>query len=98
MNKNPRSLIVIPTYNEAENLERLISAILALDAGFEILIVDDNSPDGTGDIADRLSTELPGIHVMHRADTTTSSRWTAISPTIRAICPHSLPRLGPRTW
>ena len=108
MNKNPRSLIVIPTYNEAENLERLISAILALDAGFEILIVDDNSPDGTGDIADRLSTELPGIHVMHRpgkmglvrlmwrasdrpsrADTTTSLRWTAISPTIRATCPHS---------
>jgi len=61
-----RSLIVIPTYNEAENLESLISAISGLDAGFEILVVDDNSPDGTGEIADRLSQELPKIHVLHR--------------------------------
>jgi len=61
-----RSLIVVPTYNEAENLEPLISAILALDAGFEVLVIDDNSPDGTGAIAGRLSTELPGIHVLHR--------------------------------
>jgi dolichol-phosphate mannosyltransferase len=52
-----RSLIIIPTYNEAENLEPLISAVLGLDAGFEILVVDDNSPDGTGEIADRLSKE-----------------------------------------
>lgn len=67
MTTHARSLIIIPTYNEAENLEPLISAILALDAGFEILVVDDNSPDGTGQIADRLSDELPGIHVLHRA-------------------------------
>jgi dolichol-phosphate mannosyltransferase len=66
MTKQTRSLIVVPTYNEAGNLEPLVSAILALDAGFEILVVDDNSPDGTGEIADRLSTELPGIHVLHR--------------------------------
>jgi dolichol-phosphate mannosyltransferase len=65
--QHTRSLIVIPTYNEAENLESLISAIMALDKGFEILIVDDNSPDGTGRIADRLSRERPGIHVLHRA-------------------------------
>jgi dolichol-phosphate mannosyltransferase len=64
--KQTRSLIIIPTYNEAENLEPLVTAILALDADFEILVVDDNSPDGTGEIADRLSRELPGIHVMHR--------------------------------
>jgi dolichol-phosphate mannosyltransferase len=60
-------LIIIPTYNEADNLEPLVSAILALDAGLEILIVDDNSPDGTGEIADRLSEEMPQIHVLHRA-------------------------------
>jgi dolichol-phosphate mannosyltransferase len=59
-------LIIIPTYNEAKNLESLVSAILALDAGFEILIVDDNSPDGTGEIADRLAAELPQFHVLHR--------------------------------
>lgn len=66
MAKHPRSLIVIPTYNEAENLEPLVSAILALDAGFEVLVVDDNSPDGTGEIADHLSQELAEIHVLHR--------------------------------
>jgi dolichol-phosphate mannosyltransferase len=61
-----RSLIIVPTYNEAENIEPLVSAILALEAGLEILIVDDNSPDGTGEIADRLNRELPAIHVLHR--------------------------------
>lgn len=66
MTGSPSSLIVIPTYNEAENLEPLVSAILALDSGLEILVVDDNSPDGTGEIADRLSAELPGVHVLHR--------------------------------
>jgi len=66
MTEPTRSLIVIPTYNEAGNLEPLVSTILALDVGFEILVVDDSSPDGTGEIADRLSAELPGIHVLHR--------------------------------
>ncbi len=66
MTQHPLSLIIIPTYNEAENLEPLVSAILALDAGFEILVVDDNSPDGTGEIADRLAAELPQVHVLHR--------------------------------
>jgi len=61
-----RSLIIIPTYNEAENLEPLVSAVLALDAGLEILVVDDNSPDGTGQIADRLSETLGVVHVLHR--------------------------------
>jgi dolichol-phosphate mannosyltransferase len=62
-----RSLIIVPTYNEADNLENLVAAIQALDLGLEMLIVDDNSPDGTGDIAERLSASLDGIHVLHRA-------------------------------
>jgi dolichol-phosphate mannosyltransferase len=66
MTEQIRSLIIIPTYNEAENLEPLISAVLALDSGFEILVVDDNSPDGTGEIADRLDRESSGVHVLHR--------------------------------
>ena len=66
MTERARALIVIPTYNEAENLSSLISAILALNAGYEVLVVDDNSPDGTGEVADRLSKELPGVHVLHR--------------------------------
>lgn len=66
MTEKHRSLVIIPTYNEAENVESLVSAVLALDVGLEVLIVDDNSPDGTGEIADRLSEELPEIHVLHR--------------------------------
>ncbi len=61
-----RALIIIPTYNEAENLQALVTDIQALNAGFEILIVDDNSPDGTGEIADRLAETLPGVHALHR--------------------------------
>jgi dolichol-phosphate mannosyltransferase len=44
----------------------MVQAILALEAGFEILVIDDNSPDGTGEIADRLAETRPGIHVLHR--------------------------------
>lgn len=59
-------LVVVPTYNEKENIERLTAQVLAVDPGLEILIVDDNSPDGTGDIADRMAAENPRVHVMHR--------------------------------
>jgi len=61
---------VLPTYNEAENLALMVEALLALrlPVEFSILIVDDNSPDGTGQIADRLAAEHPGcVEVMHRA-------------------------------
>ncbi|MDD5747756.1 MAG: polyprenol monophosphomannose synthase [Actinomycetota bacterium] len=60
-------VIVIPTYNERENIERLVHELLNLECGVSILIVDDNSPDGTGEIADRLSAELPQVQVRHRA-------------------------------
>jgi dolichol-phosphate mannosyltransferase len=66
MTNDARALIIIPTYNEAENLETMVQAIQALDAGLDIMIVDDNSPDGTGEIADRLSETLEGLHVLHR--------------------------------
>jgi dolichol-phosphate mannosyltransferase len=66
MGRQDSTLIVIPTYNEAENIEAMISAIQALDAGFDLLIVDDNSPDGTGEIVEGLIKELPGIHILHR--------------------------------
>jgi dolichol-phosphate mannosyltransferase len=61
-----RQLVVIPTYNEAENLPPLVAAILALNADLHILVVDDNSPDGTGAIADRLAQRHPEVHVLHR--------------------------------
>jgi dolichol-phosphate mannosyltransferase len=58
------SLVVLPTYNERENLERAVSGIRAY--GHDVLIVDDASPDGTGALADELATSGPGILVLHR--------------------------------
>jgi dolichol-phosphate mannosyltransferase len=60
-----RNLVVIPTYNESDNLEPIVRAILAF-LVTDILVVDDGSPDGTGAIADRLASELPGVSVLHR--------------------------------
>lgn len=60
-------VIVMPTYNEKENIERMVRALMDLDAGVSVLIVDDNSPDGTGEIADRLASEFPQVKVEHRA-------------------------------
>ena len=59
--------VVLPTYDEAENLEGISAAILAALPGCHLLVVDDSSPDGTGDIADRLASEEPRISVRHRA-------------------------------
>jgi dolichol-phosphate mannosyltransferase len=61
-------MVVLPTYNEADNLERLVGELLALELPkLEILVVDDNSPDGTGEIADDLAEQYPGrVHVIHR--------------------------------
>ncbi len=59
--------VVLPTYNEAENLERMVDAVLEnLPASRRILIVDDNSPDGTGRIADRLAAKHDDVSVLHR--------------------------------
>jgi dolichol-phosphate mannosyltransferase len=62
-------LVVVPTFNEAENLPRLAQELLSLPvSGLEMLVVDDNSPDGTGKIADDLAIQYQGrIHVLHRA-------------------------------
>lgn len=59
--------VVIPTYNERENIEKLCESILSQDARLYVLIVDDNSPDGTGEIADRLAAASDRIKVLHRA-------------------------------
>ncbi len=60
-----KTLICIPTYNEIDNLEAITSAIFE-EVDVEILIIDDNSPDGTGALATRLSESEPRIHVLHR--------------------------------
>ena len=61
------TLVVIPTYNERENLPPLIQRLLALPVQVDVLIVDDNSPDGTGKLADEIAAKHPGIHVLHRS-------------------------------
>ncbi len=62
-----RVVIVIPTYNEAENLPLIVPEVLAQDERLAVLVVDDESPDGTGKIADDLAERLPErVHVLHR--------------------------------
>ncbi len=60
------ALVIIPTYNEAENLAPITSAVLAVESRVDILVVDDNSPDGTGNVADGLARKEPRIQVLHR--------------------------------
>jgi dolichol-phosphate mannosyltransferase len=60
----PRAVVCLPTYNERENLERMIEALAPLDVG--VLVIDDNSPDGTGSIADQLAATREWLSVLHR--------------------------------
>jgi dolichol-phosphate mannosyltransferase len=67
MAANPAVWLVLPTYDEASNLEPVVAAVRErLPQDGRILIVDDNSPDGTGEIADRLAAEFEGVSVLHR--------------------------------
>jgi dolichol-phosphate mannosyltransferase len=61
-----RTIVVIPTYNEAENLPLLVPRVLEQDPEIEILVVDDDSPDGTGKLADDLAEQTGRVHVLHR--------------------------------
>lgn len=65
MSQPQRALIIFPTYNEADNIEKIVHAVLPLDPRINVLIVDDNSPDGTGEIADRLAADSK-VNVLHR--------------------------------
>lgn len=61
------TFVIVPTYNEADNLDELLEQLLALPTPIGAIVVDDNSPDGTGDMAERWATENPGrVHVIHR--------------------------------
>ena len=62
-----RYLVCVPTYNERANLPLIVPAILAQDPRLEILVIDDGSPDGTGELADELTAAEPRVHVLHRA-------------------------------
>ena len=62
-----RALVIIPTYNEAVNLSNLVPQVLAQDPRIEVLVVDDNSPDGTGQLAEGLAADNRRVHVLHRS-------------------------------
>jgi dolichol-phosphate mannosyltransferase len=63
-----RVLVVVPTYNEAENLEPVVGRLRASVPEADVLVVDDGSPDGTGEIADRLGAADESVHVLHRSE------------------------------
>jgi dolichol-phosphate mannosyltransferase len=63
-----KNLVIVPTYNERENLPPLAARLLALPVPVDLLVVDDNSPDGTGKVADGLAAKHPQIHVLHRTE------------------------------
>ena len=67
-NRGPiqRILVCIPTYNEADNLARMVAGVRASAPAVDVLVLDDNSPDGTGDIAEELASADPQVHVLHR--------------------------------
>ncbi|MBW8863874.1 MAG: glycosyltransferase, partial [Verrucomicrobia bacterium] len=62
------TLIIVPTYNERENLPRMVQKLLSLPVGVDVLVVDDSSPDGTGKLADELAAKHPQVHVLHRTE------------------------------
>ena len=61
-----KALVIVPTYNERENIERLIDRVLGQDARLEMLIVDDGSPDGTGATVDAIAATEARVHILHR--------------------------------
>ena len=61
-----RVLVAIPTYNEISNVRNIVEAVLAASEVAEVLVVDDNSPDGTGRAADEMAGANPRVHVLHR--------------------------------
>jgi len=61
-----RALIIVPTYNERENIRRLLDSVLAQDARIDVLVVDDGSPDGTGTLVDEIVAANDRVHVLHR--------------------------------
>ena len=61
-----RSLVILPCYNERENLGRMVEQIAALDGEFDILVIDDNSPDGTGKLAESIQDRFPQLRVIRR--------------------------------
>jgi dolichol-phosphate mannosyltransferase len=81
-----KTLVVVPTYNEKETLPALVEAVLALPGAWRLLVVDDNSPDGTGELADDIARRQPRVSVLHR------DRKEGLGPAYLAAFAATLPR------
>jgi dolichol-phosphate mannosyltransferase len=66
-NDQPVAAVVLPTYNERENIEAMVTALRSLPVSVHVIVVDDNSPDGTGEVAEQLSRRIAEVEVIHRA-------------------------------
>lgn len=66
LSMTPDTLIVVPTFNERDNLPQIVRRIMAQPVEVDVLVVDDNSPDGTGRVADEIAASNPHVHVLHR--------------------------------
>jgi len=66
VNAIPDTVVIVPTYNERENLPKIAARLMALPVAVDLLVVDDNSPDGTGKLADEIAAGNPRVHVLHR--------------------------------
>ncbi|KAB2655726.1 MAG: polyprenol monophosphomannose synthase [Verrucomicrobia bacterium] len=64
----PETIVIVPTYNERENLPNVVARLMRLPVELHLLVVDDNSPDGTGILADEFAAKDPRIHVLHRQE------------------------------
>ncbi len=64
----PETIVIVPTYNERENLPNVVARLMGLPVELHLLVVDDNSPDGTGILADEFAAKDPRIHVLHREE------------------------------
>lgn len=65
--RHQRALVIVPTYNERQNIVRVLDAVLSQDERLEVLVVDDGSPDGTGALVEEMRTVNPRVHAIHRA-------------------------------
>jgi len=63
-----KTVIIVPTYNERENIPALVKSVIALPTDLDLLVVDDNSPDGTGKLADEIAAANPSVNVLHRQE------------------------------
>src|SRR5271169_2577301 len=63
-----KALVIMPTYNERENLPDMAARLSKLPVPVDLLVVDDNSPDGTGQLADEMAAKNPFVHVLHRSE------------------------------